>query len=42
MGHQILAAGEVLWDSLPKGKQLGGTPANFTYHCRSLGAERGW
>ncbi len=39
MGHRILAAGEVLWDLLPDGKQLGGAPANFTYHCRSLGAD---
>ena len=39
MGHQILAVGEVLWDLLPNGKQLGGAPANFTYHCRSLGAD---
>ena len=39
MGRQILAAGEVLWDLLPKGKQLGGAPANFTFHCRSLGAD---
>jgi len=38
MGHQILALGEVLWDLLPSGKQLGGAPANFTYQCRSLGA----
>jgi fructokinase len=34
----ILAVGEVLWDLLPAGKQLGGALANFTYHCRSLGA----
>lgn len=39
MGHQILAIGEVLWDLLPNGKQLGGAPANFTYQCRSLGAD---
>jgi fructokinase len=39
MGHQILALGEVLWDLLPSGKQLGGAPANFTYQCRSLGAD---
>ena len=39
MGHQILAVGEVLWDLLPSGKQLGGAPANFTYQCRSLGAD---
>ena len=39
MGHQIVAVGEVLWDLLPKGKQLGSAPANFTYHCRSLGGD---
>jgi fructokinase len=39
MTHEILAVGEVLWDLLPDGKQLGGAPANFTYHCRSLGAD---
>jgi fructokinase len=39
MTHEILAVGEVLWDLLPSGKQLGGAPANFTYHCRSLGAD---
>jgi fructokinase len=37
--HKILAIGEVLWDLLPSGKQLGSAPANFTYHCRSLGAD---
>ena len=26
MGHQIVAVGEVLWDLLPSGKQLGGAP----------------
>ncbi|MDB5352053.1 MAG: sugar kinase, ribokinase [Planctomycetota bacterium] len=41
MTHKILAIGEVLWDLLPTGKQLGGAPANFTYHCRSLGADAG-
>ncbi|QDV38219.1 carbohydrate kinase family protein [Tautonia plasticadhaerens] len=35
----ILAVGEVLWDILPAGKQLGGAPSNFTFHCRSLGAD---
>jgi len=39
MTYQSLAVGEVLWDLLPTGKQLGGAPANFTYHCRALGAE---
>jgi fructokinase len=31
--------GEVLWDLLPGGKQLGGAPANFAYHARQLGAK---
>lgn len=35
----IVAVGEVLWDMLPAGKQLGGAPANFAYHARSLGAD---
>ena len=39
MTHSIVAVGEVLWDLLPAGKQLGGAPANFTHHCRSLGAD---
>ena len=30
--------GEVLWDLLPGGKQLGGAPANFAYHAGQLGA----
>lgn len=30
--------GEVLWDLLPAGKQLGGAPANFAYHAQALGA----
>ncbi len=35
----ILSLGEVLWDLLPSGPQLGGAPANFACHARSLGAE---
>lgn len=31
--------GEVLWDMLPAGRQLGGAPANFAYHAHALGAE---
>jgi fructokinase len=31
--------GEVLWDLLPGGKQLGGAPANFAYHAQQLGAQ---
>lgn len=39
MSYPILALGEVLWDLLPGGMKLGGAPANFAFHCRSLGAE---
>lgn len=31
--------GEVLWDLLPKGREMGGAPANFAYHAQGLGAE---
>jgi fructokinase len=34
---KILAIGEVLWDMLPDGKQLGGAPANFIHYCNQLG-----
>jgi fructokinase len=30
--------GEVLWDHLPTGRQLGGAPANFAFHAQALGA----
>jgi fructokinase len=39
MGRRVLAIGEVLWDMLPSGRQLGGAPANFAYHCQALGAD---
>lgn len=29
----IVGLGEILWDMLPDGKQLGGAPANFAYHA---------
>lgn len=35
----ITAIGEVLWDMLPAGKQLGGAPANFAVHAKGLGAD---
>lgn len=35
---KIAGIGEILWDLLPGGKQLGGAPANFAYHAQSLGA----
>ena len=34
----VVGVGEVLWDLLPAGKQLGGAPGNFAYHAAALGA----
>ena len=39
MKYKMLAIGEVLWDLLPSGRQLGGAPANFAYHAHALGAD---
>jgi fructokinase len=39
MKYQIISVGEVLWDLLPSGRQLGGAPGNFAYHATVLGAE---
>lgn len=33
----IVGLGELLWDVLPAGKQLGGAPTNFAYVARLLG-----
>lgn len=38
MKYKVVGLGELLWDILPSGKQLGGAPANFAFHCRELGA----
>ena len=35
----VIGMGELLWDMLPGGKQLGGAPANFAYHAQQLGAK---
>lgn len=35
----VVGIGEILWDMLPHGRQLGGAPANFVWHARALGAE---
>lgn len=35
--HVAVGLGEVLWDLLPAGKQLGGAPANFAYMSSLLG-----
>ena len=39
--HQFKVAGigELLWDLLPSGKQLGGAPCNFAYHASRAGCE---
>jgi fructokinase len=29
----VVGLGEILWDLLPEGKQLGGAPANFAFHA---------
>ena len=34
----VVGIGELLWDLLPTGKQLGGAPANFAHHASQLGA----
>src|ERR1700716_3050353 len=34
---KIVGLGELLWDLLPAGKQLGGAPANFAYITSLLG-----
>lgn len=39
MKYKIVAIGEVLWDMLPHGRQVGGAPGNFAFHCSQLGAE---
>ena len=39
MSFKVIGVGEVLWDLLPAGPQLGGAPANFACHARALGAQ---
>ncbi len=38
MSYNVIGLGEILWDLLPSGKQMGGAPANFAFHAQSLGA----
>src|ERR1700676_1521016 len=35
--YTLVGLGELLWDVFPKGKQLGGAPANFAYMTSLLG-----
>lgn len=37
MGKKIVAFGEVVWDILPNGKILGGTPSNLVFRCNAMG-----
>ncbi len=39
MKFKVIGIGEVLWDLLPAGRQLGGAPANFAFHAKMLGAQ---
>src|SRR4051812_45968584 len=39
MSFNVIGIGEVLWDLLPSGAQLGGAPANFAWHAHALGAK---
>lgn len=41
MNNTIVGMGEVLWDMLPEGKQLGGAPANFATMLLSSGSIAG-
>ena len=36
MKPHVVGIGEILWDLLPSGKQLGGAPANFAYHAHAV------
>ena len=40
MQYSAIGLGEVLWDILPSGKQLGGAPANFAYHVNALSGDK--
>src|ERR1700704_2248076 len=37
--YKVVGLGEILWDMLPAGKQLGGAPANFAYISSLLGSD---
>lgn len=41
MSFHVLGIGEILWDLLETGPQMGGAPANFAYHAGALGANTG-
>lgn len=37
--YTIVGLGELLWDILPRSRELGGAPTNFAYACALLGDE---
>ena len=37
--YKVIGIGEILWDLLPEGKQLGGAPTNFSFHAAQLGLQ---
>lgn len=39
MKKTVIGIGELLWDMLPAGKQMGGAPVNFAYHVSQLGCD---
>jgi fructokinase len=39
VSYVLVGIGEILWDILPSGKQMGGAPANFAYHAAALGED---
>ena len=41
MSKKIVAFGEVVWDILPNGSVLGGTPSNLVFRCNAMG-EKGY
>jgi fructokinase len=34
---EVVGLGEILWDVLPDGREAGGAPFNFAFHCHRLG-----
>ncbi len=34
---EVVGLGEILWDMLPDGREAGGAPFNFAFHCHRLG-----
>lgn len=39
MRSKVLCIGELLWDMIPSGKEVGGAPFNVAYHLKKLGVQ---